>query len=200
MPLGANKAALFGMGGVSTADVVLISKTTMAGEAYYRATFDGSYVSAIFAFSGIVCDVNDTDMTFQVSTSGDAYGVNAANVAWRTFNNTSGGGGNTNFGYASMSQSTDTTYMDLSNAVTDDATIDGAILNGFIQIYNPKNTTYGKNFMSVEIGNIASGDSFGQWGSAGYIDTTSALDKIEFKLDNPAANMDAGTISYWGIK
>ena len=73
MPLGANKAALFGMGGVSTSDVILISKTTMSGEAYYRATFDSAYVSAIFAFSGIVVDVNDTDLLFQVSTSGDSY-------------------------------------------------------------------------------------------------------------------------------
>jgi hypothetical protein len=99
-----------------------------------------------------------------------------------------------------MSQQVAATYMDLSDAVTDDATIDGAILNGFIQIYNPKSTTFGKNFMSVEIGNVASDDAFGQWGSSGYIDTTSALDQIEFKLDDPAANMDAGTISYWGVK
>ena len=199
MPLGANKAALFGMGGVSTADVVLISKTTMAGEAYYRATFDSAYVSAIFAFSGIVCDVNDTDMEFQVSTSGTYYGVSAANVAWRTTNKTNGTD-SSSFPKTSMSQQAATTYMDLSENITDDATIDGAILNGFIQIYNPKSTTFGKNFMSVEIGNLASGDSFGQWGSSGYIDTTSALDQIEFKLDNPAANMDAGTISYWGVK
>ena len=199
MPLGANKAALFGMGGVSTADVVLIETTPMTGEAYYRATFDAAYSSAIFAFSGIVCDVTDTDMTFQVSTSGTSYGVSAANVAFRTINSTSGSN-STNFGYASMSQSAATTYMDLSNAVNNDATIDGSILNGYIQIYNPKSSTFVKNFMSVEIGNVASGDSFGQWGSSGIIDTTSALDQIEFKLDNPAANMDAGTISYWGIK
>jgi hypothetical protein len=199
MPLGANKAALFGMAGVSTSDVVLISKTTMAGEAYYRATFDSAYVSAIFAFSGLVYDVNDTDMTFQVSTSGDSYGVSAANVAWRTINATNGSD-STSFPQTSMSQAAATSYMYLSEALTDDAAIDGANTNGFIQIYNPKSTTYGKNYMSVQIGNVASDDSWGQWGAAGYIDTASALDKIEFKLDDPAANMDAGTISYWGVK
>ena len=54
--------------------------------------------------------------------------------------------------------------------------------------------------MAVQVGNVASGDAWGQWGSSGYIDTASALDKIEFKMDDPAANMDAGTISYWGVK
>ena len=199
-PLGAFKAAVFGAAGVSTSDVILISKTTMAGEAYYRATFDSAYVSAIFAFSGIVCDVNDTDMTFQVSTSGTSYGISAANVAWRTINGTTYPSAGDSFPNSSMSQAAGTGYLDLSNALSDDATYDGSILNGFIQIYNPKSAVYGKNFMSVEIGNVASGDSFGQWGSSGYIDTASALDQIEFKLDNPAANMDAGTISYWGVK
>ena len=199
MPLGANKAALFGMGGVSTADVVLISKRTMAGEASYEAVFDAAYSSAIFAFSGIVSATNDTDMTFQVSTSGTSYGVSAANVAWRTLNST-GGSDSTSFPLPAMSQAAATSYMDLSNALSNDAENDGSILNGFIQIYNPKSATFGKNFMSVEIGNVNSGDSFGQWGSSGYIDTASALDQIEFKLDNPASNMDAGTISYWGVK
>tara|TARA_R100000963_G_C4608383_1_gene79639 strand:- start:35 stop:634 length:600 start_codon:yes stop_codon:yes gene_type:complete len=199
MPLGANKAALFGMGGVSTEDVVLIEKTTMAGEAYYRAIFDAAYSSAIFAFSGIVSATNDTDMTFQVSTSGTSYGVSAANVAWRTFN-TSDGTDGVNFPFAGMSQAAATTYMSLSADLSNDATNDGSILNGYIQIYNPKSTTFGKNFMSVELGNVASGDRLGQWGSAGYIDTTSALAGIEFKLDTPASNMDAGTISYWGVK
>ena len=198
-PLGAFKAAVFGAAGVSTSDVILISKTTMAGEAYYRATFDSAYVSAIFAFSGIVCDVNDTDMEFQVSTSGTSYGISAANVAWRTLNATDGTDGSS-FPKTSMSQAAASSYMDLSENITDDASIDGANTNGFIQIYNPKSTTFGKNFMSVQIGNVASGAAWGQWGSSGYIDTTSALDQIEFKLDNPAANMDAGTISYWGVK
>ena len=188
------------MAGVSTSDVVLISKTTMAGEAYYRATFDSAYSSAIFAFSGLVYDVDDTDLKFQVSTSGDSYGVSAANVAWRTINGTSYPSASTSLPKTSMCQAAAADYMELSENLTDDATIDGANTNGFIQIYNPKSTTYGKNFMSVQIGNVASGDSWGQWGSAGYIDTASALDKIEFKLDDPAANMDAGTISYWGVK
>ena len=199
MPLGANKAALFGMGGVSTSDVILISKTTMSGEAYYRATFDSAYVSAIFAFSGIVVDVNDTDLLFQVSTSGDSYGVSTAQVAWRTMNKTDGSD-SSSFPKTSTSKALATTYNPISEALTDDATIDGAISNGFIQIYNPKSTTFGKNYMAVQVGNVASGDAWGQWGSSGYIDTASALDKIEFKMDDPAANMDAGTISYWGVK
>tara|TARA_R100000963_G_scaffold34652_1_gene29035 strand:+ start:965 stop:1570 length:606 start_codon:yes stop_codon:yes gene_type:complete len=198
-PLGSFKAAVFGAAGVSLSDVVLISKTPMTGEAYYRATFDSAYVSAIFAFSGLVYDANDTDLKFQVSTSGDSYGVSTANVAWRTLNST-GGSDSSAFPKTSMSQAAATDYMELSENLTDDATIDGANTNGFIQIYNPKSTTFGKNFMSVQIGNVASGDSWGQWGCSGYIDTASALDKIEFKLDDPAANMDAGTISYWGVK
>ena len=200
MPLGFFKQALLGAAGVSASDVVLISKTTMSGEASYEAVFDAAYSSAIFTFCGVVYDANDTDLKFQVSTSGTSYGVSAANVSWRTLNGTTFPSSGNSFPKDSMSQAAATDYMEISEALGDDDNVDGSNTNGFIQIYNPKSTTYGKNFISVQIGNVASGDSFGQWGSSGYIDTTSALVGIEFKMDDPTANIDSGIISYWGVK
>ena len=50
MPLGANKAALFGMGGVSTSDIVQISVSTMGGESELQLAIASGYTSLIFGF------------------------------------------------------------------------------------------------------------------------------------------------------
>jgi hypothetical protein len=70
-------------------------------------------------------------------------------------------------------------------------------LSGELYLFNPSSTTFVKHFMSrinqVHY-NDASADNF----VAGYGNTTSAVDAIQFKA--ASGNIDAGTIKLYGLK
>ena len=67
---------------------------------------------------------------------------------------------------------------------------------GYLHLYNPSNTTFVKHFMARTMFNSQADfavDSF----IAGYGNTTSAVDAVQFKM--ASGNIDAGTISLYGI-
>ena len=69
-------------------------------------------------------------------------------------------------------------------------------LGGELWLFNPSSTTYVKHFMGVT--NFTNTDySFNAY-IAGYGNTTSAVDAVQFKMSS--TNIDAGTIKLYGIK
>ena len=69
--------------------------------------------------------------------------------------------------------------------------------SGDIWLFNPSSTTFVKHFMtrmSVYYGSDASID----WFVAGYINTTSAIDEVNFSFSS--GDVDAGTFKLYGIK
>ena len=72
---------------------------------------------------------------------------------------------------------------------------------GYMQLFNPTSSVYGKNFTSRIVGGLATSNGAAvDFHTGGYINTTSPLTGIEFKFDDPTANIDAGKIYYWGVK
>ena len=74
MPLGANKAAIMGVAGVSTADVVLLSSQTADGDSSISFTsgIDSTYGEYIFKFYNLNPGNNNVKFTFQVNASGES--------------------------------------------------------------------------------------------------------------------------------
>ena len=70
-------------------------------------------------------------------------------------------------------------------------------VGGVLHIFNPSNTTFVKHFLS-DVHNIAYVDRSFRNMSAGYGNTTSAVDAIQFKMSS--GNIDAGDICLYGIK
>ena len=66
-----------------------------------------------------------------------------------------------------------------------------------ITIFNPSSTTFVKHFISVENENYT-GTGILQNYTAGYFNTTSAIDAFKFSFSG--GNIDAGTIKLYGIK
>ena len=69
-------------------------------------------------------------------------------------------------------------------------------LSGYIQLFNPGSTTFVKHFISRFINEGATeqmADAF----VAGYCNTTTAIDAVQFKFG--AGTIDAGTITLYGI-
>ena len=67
---------------------------------------------------------------------------------------------------------------------------------GTLWLFNPSNTTYVKHFYST-IQELHKDDYSMQVFAAGYINDTTAIDDIQFKMSS--GNMD-GTIKMWGVK
>ena len=70
-------------------------------------------------------------------------------------------------------------------------------VSGELMLFNPSSTTYVKHFISRSIENAANNYAVEGY-VAGYFNTTSAIDEIQFKMSS--GNIDAGTFKLYGIK
>ena len=187
--------------GVSGSSLVLLSTQTASSSATISFTsgIDSTYKEYIFKFINIHPANDgtgeDVDFTFQVSTNtGSSYGVAITNTHFRAFNYESGAG--QGLGYLTgedFAQST--SFIN----VTENGTSGGANdehLTGTFHLFDPSNTTFVKHFISRFNFNTAQ-DSFQDQYIAGYVNTTSAVDAIQFKYDS--GNIDSGTIKMYGV-
>jgi hypothetical protein len=195
MPLGANKAAIMGVAGVSTGDVVLISSQTASGDS--ALTFDSGITSTygeyIFKYYNINPATDNVSFSFQANAaSGSGYNETITSTAFRAI------------------QKEDDSQADLAYDTTNDIgqgtgfqVIMPAIGNGGdesasgeLHLFNPSSTTYVKHFLIKSNGLHYDNTCVHQF-IGGYFNTTSAIDDIQFKMSS--GNFD-GTIKMWGVK
>jgi len=197
MPLGAFKAALMGTAGVSTAtgDVVLLHDQDYSGVASASITsgIDSTYGEYIFKFYNINPDTNDRNFTFQVNaTDSDSYDETITSTAFRAAHLEDDS--YTQLAYLTAAdQAEGTAYQQLHFSLSYDA--DNCLV-GELHLFNPASTTYVKHFYS-RISPVGVAAQAGDWYTAGYINTTTAIDDIQFKMSE--GNFD-GTIKMWGVK
>ena len=181
---------------VNLGSLVLLSEQTASASASISFTtgIDSTYPIYKFEFINIHGSTQNGDFNFNMSTDGGSnYNVTKTTSFFRTFHDESDS--STTLGYQSgkdLAQSTSDqtiTYdIDINN---DDNT------SGYLYLFNPSSTTYVKHFMAV--GNMTGTSAYMiQNFSAGYGNTTSAVNGIRFKMSS--GNIDDGTIKLYGIK
>ena len=69
--------------------------------------------------------------------------------------------------------------------------------SGEFYLFNPSSTTFVKHFMARFI-NYGQADEAGDCFAAGYVNTTTALTRVQFKMSS--GNTDSGTIKLYGLK
>ena len=67
---------------------------------------------------------------------------------------------------------------------------------GILHLFDPSSTTFVKHFIS-ETNNIHADNASYRWNVAGYINTTTAIDGIQFKMTT--GNIDSGTFKLYGV-
>jgi len=67
---------------------------------------------------------------------------------------------------------------------------------GELFLFDPSSTTFAKHFLCRTVHNT-NHDRCREWWVAGYFNSTSAIDAIQFKMEN--GNIDSGTIEMYGI-
>ena len=195
MPLGAHKAAMMGTAGVSTADVVLLSSQAASGDSAISFTsgITSTYGEYIFRFYNCNPATNLAEFTFQVTAS-DATGYNEliTSTIFEAFHDeadsTTGLSQNTSY-----DQPQGTAFQTINVNVGSGGDESRA---GELHLFNPASTTYVKHFYTRSVkygGNDYAADVF----TAGYFNTTTAIDDIQFKFS--AGDFD-GKIKMWGVK
>jgi len=67
---------------------------------------------------------------------------------------------------------------------------------GMLHLFDPSSTTFVKHFL-CETSNIHSDNANYRWNVAGYCNTTTAIDGIQFKMTT--GNIDSGTFKLYGV-
>jgi hypothetical protein len=192
MPLGANKVALLGVAGVSTGTSVLLATGVASASASLEFTLPTAYKQVVFGFYNIAGSTG-ANIGFQVNASGQTgYNETITSTFFRAYHQ--GDGANGQLGYqTSYDQAQGTSYQPLSREIGTNANRSGA---GELVLYNPASTIYVKHFIS-HVTVIESAENIQNSYAAGYINTTTNLSTISFKMSS--SNIASGTIKMWGV-
>jgi len=181
---------------VALGNMILISSQTASDSASISFTtgIDSTYKEYQFWFIDIHPRTDAVDFTFNMSTdSGSNYNVTKTSTSFRTLHSESGASTdlsyNTNF---DLAQSTAVQSL-IAGGIANDA--DGSV-GGILTLFNPASTTYVKHFISL-FNAYRSTDGTQSCHVAGYGNTTSAINAIQFSMES--GNFD-GTILMFGIK
>ena len=184
---------------VATGNMVLISSQTASASASISFTtgIDSTYKEYQFYFINVRPATTDVAFQFNMSTdSGSNYNVTKTSSHFQTFHDELDSTG-TSLGYdTGRDIAQGTGFETLGGEIKNDS--DSNVGGTFI-LFNPASTTYVKHYMSnINITYNYSGypDNTNQHIKAGYANTTSAVNAIQFKMSS--GNMD-GTILMYGI-
>ena len=157
---------------------------------------DDTYPIYKFEFINIHPATANTIFQFQTSTDGgSSYGVTYTNTVFLAYHKEDGSGGAVNY-ESGRDQAQSTSFANLCAEVARSGEADQAC-SGFLELYNPSSTTFVKHCISTFIKDAGSAEMFNQY-QAGYMNTTSAGDAVQFKMSS--GNIDAGKIKLYGIK
>ena len=154
---------------------------------------DDTYKEYYFTFNNIHPATGNTQLTFQGNVAGGSdYNETITSTAFLAFH--AEGGGSGTLGYeASRDQAQGTAFQDCTGDIGAENDECG---NGYLHLFNPSSTTFVKHF----IGRASSyhpSNRENDFYNAGYFNTTSAIDEIQFKMNS--GNIDAGDICLYGI-
>ena len=153
---------------------------------------DNSYKEYLFTFKNIHPATNNAKFQFNLSTDGGSnYNVTKTTTFFQAYhaeNNNAAA-----LGYSTgndLAQST--SFQNISSEISNQ---NDAHTSGTMTLFNPSSTVFTKHFMSrVQVdNNYYAQDEY----MAGYGNTTSAVDAIQFKYSS--GNIDAGDICLYGI-
>jgi len=191
-------------GSIGTGSMVFIKKLTASSSStltFHNGTsdvvLDSTYKEYLFTFKHIHPSA-ESDLLFQANVSGGAdFNETITSTFFRSYHNEAGS--DTTLAYvAGLDQAQGTGFSTLtdgigsaSNTVNND---DNA--SGYLRLFNPASTTFVKHFIGVTNQQNPAVYSVNNY-FAGYFNTTSAIDEIQFKM--ASGNIDAGDICLYGI-
>ena len=153
---------------------------------------DSTYPIYLFKIINAHPGTDDVAFQFQANAAGGSgFNETMTTTTFKSYHN-EGDSLNVLSYVAAGDQAQGTSYQGISSVENDNQ----ESCSGELWLFNPSSTTYVKHFMArfQDIHSAVSMDTY----TAGYFNTTSAIDEISFKC--ASGNIDSGTFKLYGIK
>jgi hypothetical protein len=181
---------------IASGSLVLLATNTITSgvsSSSFTSNIDSTYDTYIFKFINIHPATNSVAFQFNLSTdSGSNYNITKTTSYFTTYQDE--GGSSTSLGYdGSLDLAQSTSYQSMANPVgngNDEST------SGTIFLFSPSNTSFVKHFICTSNVYHASDYTVNTF-MAGYGNTTSAIDGVDFKFGS--GNIDSGVIKMYGL-
>ena len=180
--------------GVSAKSMILLATETASSSATisFTSNIDDTYSEYIFKFIDIHPATDGAVFSFQADTgTNTSYNQTTTTTYFQANHNE--GDTATNLGYeTSLDQAQGTAFQRIGKVGNgnDESCV------GYLHLFNPSSTTFVKHFIS-NVQNYHNADYSTQDFVAGYFNTTTAITRVQFKMDS--GNIDAGTIKMYGV-
>jgi hypothetical protein len=178
-------------------NLTLLTTATASSSATldFTSSIDSTYDSYVFKFIDIHPQTDSVSFQFNMSIDGGSnYNVTKTTTFFQALHEESGSSSELIYNTGKdLAQST--SFANISNSTgnnSDDNT------GGQLTLFNPSSTTFVKHFITDVNSSYRTGlPSSGRFLGAGYGNTTSAVDAIQFKIDS--GNIDSGIIKMYGV-
>ena len=153
---------------------------------------DDTYKEYVFTFKNIHPATNAAFFTFQANAAGGSgYNETITSTMFVAYHEEDGS--DSGLAYAtSGDQANGTAFQQIARGTRNEADDN---CSGYLHLFNPSSTTFVKHYMACA--NTVGTAESDVYHTAGYFNTTSALDEFQFKMDS--GNIDAGDICLYGI-
>ena len=197
---GVRSATAFGS--LNTGSMTFIKKLTSDGSDDTLSFVDGTddvvidstYKEYLFLFKDIHPETNGANLSFQGNAAGGSgYNETITSTFFSAYHNEADTAAAIVYDTGS-DQAQGTAFQAIDTGIGND---NDQCKVGYLHLFNPSSTTFVKHFICVSNYYVAS-DYSQQDHIAGYFNTTSAIDEIQFKMS--ADEIQGGTISLYGIK
>ena len=192
-------SAITSSGQLAQGKMTLLQTQTASSSASisFTSNIDSTYPIYLFKFINIHPATDGAEFTINFSTdSGSNYNVAKTTTFFVAYN-------------AESESSRGLTYIDsldiaqgtgVANIFYNVGNENDESASGTLHLFNPSSTTFVKHFMSTfnVYNNSGSNGNSVQVDVAGYGNTTSAIDGVQFAMSS--GNIDSGTIKLYGIK
>jgi len=158
----------------------------------FTSGIDSTYDVYEFHFINIHPETNGVEFGFQVSTGSGFDQLNITSSVFRTYH--SEDGTSNNLGYRSGTDlSNQSIYQKLTEYTGNQG--DGSV-SGILTLFAPSSGTYVKHFMAT-VNDMYDATSQSTFYVSGYINTTTAIDEIDFKFSDD--EIQGGEIRMYGL-
>ena len=187
-------------GSLTSGSMVFIKKLTASSSSTLSfvdgsssVVLDNTYKEYIFTFNNIHPATDSADIMINFSTDGGSnYNVAKTSTHFRAYHDEAGSA--TSLAYDNsndMEQGTGNLNILLNIGNGNDE-----CGSGYLHLFDPSSTTFVKHFIA-NMNRYDGADYTVNQYTAGYANTTSAIDAVKFQMDT--GNMDAGDICLYGI-
>jgi hypothetical protein len=184
-------------GQLAQGKMTLISSQTASGSASISFTsgIDSTYPIYRFEFINIHPSIDSSAFRFNASTDGGSnYNVVKTTTSFDAIHKEDGSGASLSYKTGNdHAQSSDYQVLAQGTGADNDQSN-----SGYLYLFNPSSTTFVKHFMAT-INEYAWNDYNVNQFYAGYFNTTSSINAIDFKYTGGVSPTFSGTIKLYGI-